>query len=168
MEARKAAWDKLWAKDEVAWVKLQCNVLQLELWTKDETLQVTTDEYMARIKELMKMNGDILRTKLEFEEAVAELTNEKNALGMKLAKGEDLWKKLIPALSSYLTTELDTEELSLLQALQAEVYRAEGDADRVKSRLSRLWQKVDRELGGEIRTNVEVQLEEMRSQVGLF
>ncbi|KAL2633489.1 hypothetical protein R1flu_004968 [Riccia fluitans] len=167
MEARNATWDKLQAKDEVTRVKLQYDVLQSELQTKDETLRITTEDYTGKINELTKKNGDVLRMKLEFEKTIAELKKEKNALEAKLVEGEDLWKKLIPILSSYVTSELDVEELSLLRAFQAEVDQAEGDADGVKSRLSRLRQKVDRELG-EIRANVGVQLEEMGSQLGLF
>ncbi|KAL2645373.1 hypothetical protein R1flu_012960 [Riccia fluitans] len=129
---------------------------------KDETLRIVIDDYTEKIDELMKKNEDILRTKREYQKTVAELMNEKNVLEAKLVEGKNLWKKLILALFSYMTSELDDEELSLLWTLKAKVVQAEGDAYGVKSQLSKLRQKVDRELG-EIRANVEVQLEEMRS-----
>ncbi|KAL2635268.1 hypothetical protein R1flu_006747 [Riccia fluitans] len=54
MEAQKAMWGKLQAKDEVARVKLQCDVLQSKLWTKDETLRSATEEFTAKIQEKKK------------------------------------------------------------------------------------------------------------------
>ncbi|KAL2642965.1 hypothetical protein R1flu_010552 [Riccia fluitans] len=160
MEARNATGDKTQAKDEVEQMKLKYEELQSDLLMKDETLRITTHDYTEKIQELSKKNEDILRKKMEYQKTIAELTNEKNTLEAKLVEGEDLRKKLIQVLSSYVTSELDVEELSLLWTLKAEVVQAEGNADGMKNQLSRLREKVDRELG-EIRANVEVQLEEM-------
>ncbi|KAL2653110.1 hypothetical protein R1flu_021238 [Riccia fluitans] len=71
-------------------MKLKCEELQSKLRMKDDTLRIATKDYTGKIKELTKKNEDILQMKMKFEKTVAKLTNEKNALEAKLAKGKDL------------------------------------------------------------------------------
>ncbi|KAL2636310.1 hypothetical protein R1flu_007789 [Riccia fluitans] len=165
-EAERAKEEKTRAEEEAKHYKLQIVVHRSEMRTKKETMRIAGKAFKKQIAEIMAKIDELTKQNEHLQQTCADLTREKNEVEDQLKVGEELCQRIVPALSSFVTVEIDQDELALLRSLCAEVEHVESDESEVRSRLVCLHQKVHRELR-ETRMNAELQISELRNQLGL-